>query len=176
MKGKHLMRSQALRETTSPPRTPSADARRPVATSVAVQSNQQQQQQHQLAISVSPNSLSPTPPTSTFSRHPSPRPQLSPTGCVSPSESQPVAPSFMDHEFPRLAQPKSKATRNGIASGINNKTISTTGESNFNKNLANTSDTLPSLCNSRETPFAGSGYAGQCTSVRFLRVVFAGQG
>lgn len=128
MKGKHLMRSQALRETTSPPRTPSES--RPPTTSITTVVVNHAQTNHSTNVSPIPHgSLSPT-PSATY-RHPSPKSTKVSTGSISPAESQ-QSPSFLDQDFPKLAQPKSKTTRNPGPSSANKSINNSTVESKIN--------------------------------------------
>lgn len=128
MKGKHLMRSQALRESTSPPRTPSES--RPPTTSITTIVVNHAQSNHSNNVSpIPPGTFSPSPSTSA-NRHPSPKSTQGSTGSASPQEAQ-QPPSFLDHEFPKLALPKTRPIRNtGSLAVIRLNT--TTGESKSN--------------------------------------------
>lgn len=130
------MRSQALRETTSPPRTPSES--RPLTTSITTVVVNNAHMNNSTNVSpIPPGSLSPTP---SAHRNPSPKSTQVSTGCASPLDTHPT-PSFLDHEFPRLAQPKSKPTRNAGSAGTIRPIPTSASESKTN-NFNNTSSSL----------------------------------
>lgn len=130
-KGKFLTRSHAMRESTSPPRTPTPRSGN-LAPSAAI-NDQQQQSSSTIKNENSNRNLSTSPVTVNSQLQPTPSPPTQSSTNLFATNGN-ISVTQLDLEFPKLTPPKSKSPRNNNNLNTNNNNSTALNSSNPSPN------------------------------------------